>query len=155
MKHVAVSTAIILCLLMSACAPINTPPPSPTASAAEASLAAAAASISHSLVDLAAAEQSVHGQTPPPPNPASYGMNMIASIDWSGPIESLVRRIANATHYQVKILGSRPAIPILVTVSKRGKMIGDILRDAGYQCGKRANVIVYPSLHEVDLHYKG
>lgn len=81
------------------------------------------------------------------------GMGGLASIDWSGPIEPLLQRIADMSNYRVKILGPIPSIPVIVTVSCRERMLADILKDAGLQAGKRANLVVYPTSKIIELRY--
>lgn len=81
------------------------------------------------------------------------GMGGTANIDWSGPIEPLLEKIGNLTHYRVKVLGSLPAVPIIVTLSARDQVIADILKDAGIQAGKRANLVVYPTSRVIELRY--
>lgn len=148
---------ILLCLtpfLLNACA---TPPP-PKAydiNSNENSLAEASYSVSRSIVDIAEREQAAHpdADVAPPPSPASYGMGGLTSVDWSGPIEPLVRQIAKAADYRVRIVGTRPAIPVLVTVYEKNAMLGDILRDVGYQGGERAQVLVFPESRVVEIRY--
>lgn len=149
---------LIICssLLLTAChkAPPTIPEEQETHDA-YVTLAEAADSVSHSLTQLGATEQAAY---PPinvtePPNPSSYGMEIPSSIDWSGPVEPLVQQIANATNYQLKILGSRPSIPIIVSISAKNTPMGDILRDVGYQCGKHAQIILYPSRRIIELRY--
>lgn len=121
----------------------------------EASLAEASYSVSRSIVDLAATAQAAHPlpDLTPPPSPASYGMAGLTTVDWSGPIEPLIRQIARASEYRVRVLGTRPAIPVLVTVYQKNAMLGDILRDVGYQGGRRAAVVVYPASRLIELRY--
>ena len=88
-----------------------------------------------------------------PPDPATYGMAIPISLTWSGPVEALVRQIADSTHYKLRVLGESPAIPILVSITAKNKIMGDVLRDAGYQCGKRAKIIVFPSTRIIELQY--
>lgn len=140
-------------LILIGCTP---PPEPPKVEPSSVSLAEASYSVSRSLVSLAATAQASH---PPPcdlapgPNPASYGMGGLATIDWSGPIEPLVRQIAKVTNYRVRVLGTEPAIPVLVTIFDKNMMIGDILRDVGYQGGRRATVVVYPESQVIELRY--
>lgn len=81
------------------------------------------------------------------------GMGGLASLDWSGPIEPLLERIGEMTRYRVKVLGPIPPIPLIVTISCRERLIADILKDAGLQAGKRANLVVYPSSRIIELRY--
>jgi defect-in-organelle-trafficking protein DotD len=106
-------------------------------------------------VDLAETEQAADPSLAlePPPSPASYGMGGLTTIDWSGPVEPLIRQIANASNYRVRVLGTAPAIPVLVTVNAKNVMLGDVLRDVGYQCGKRANVVLFPGARVIEIRY--
>jgi defect-in-organelle-trafficking protein DotD len=45
--------------------------------------------------------------------------------------------------YHVSVVGEAPVLPVLVYVSADKKRLGDVLREAGYQAGKRATVHVY------------
>ncbi len=122
---------------------------------AEVQLAEAAVSISHSLYHLAQVEQAAnpHAKLSPPPNPNSYGMGRLASVDWSGPIEPLIKRLAKASHYTFKKLGRKPAIPIIVTINTKNTPMGDILRDAAFQAHSKADVLVFPKRHVIEVRY--
>jgi defect-in-organelle-trafficking protein DotD len=87
------------------------------------------------------------------PDPSTYGMGGRASIDWSGPIEPLIQQIAQTAYYRVKIIGREPAVPILVTINAKNEMLGDILSNVAFQCGKRADVILYPENQVIELRY--
>ncbi len=164
MKQLQVFSIGLLLTLLTACAP--NPPQSPPDPAygldpalgrdpAEAQLAEAATSVSKSLTSLNAIQQAA---TPPkynpdPPDPATYGMANLVSLDWSGPIEPLVQQIAKATGYRVNTVGKPPAIPILVSISEKDTPIGIILRNAGYQCRNQADIVVYPKTKTIELRY--
>ncbi len=149
-----ISLVAVLCLALGACA---TPkePAGYNIDKAESSLAEASYSTSRSLADLAETAQAAHPlpNIAPPPSPASYGMGGLTTIDWSGPVEPLLRQISVAANYRLRVLGTSPAIPVLVTVYQRNVMLGDVLRDVGYQCGRRAAVIVYPESNVIELRY--
>ena len=121
----------------------------------QSSLAEASYAMSRSIVDLAETAQAAHPLPvlQAPPSPASYGMAGLSTIDWSGPVEPLVRQIAAVANYRVCVLGTPPAIPVIVTVYQKNAMLGDILRDVGYQCGRRAAVMVYPVSRVIELRY--
>jgi defect-in-organelle-trafficking protein DotD len=152
------SIVIGLALLLSACSSHqNTDDIAMNDRAVNQSLSYAATSVSQSFFVL---NKLQYTATPPrdispPPSPASYGMALLASVNWDGPIEPLVRKICQATHYKLRVMGSRPAIPIIVTVHMTHVPVAYILESAGYQAGKRARVVVYPSLQTVDLQYIG
>lgn len=145
---------IVLSLLTCACSTAPKPPDY-SVSGTQTSLAEASYSVSRSLTDLAETAQAAHPlpQLAPPPAPGTYGMGMVTSVDWSGPVEPLLQQIGRASNYRVRVLGTRPAIPVLVTIYARNAMLGDILRDTGYQCGRRATVVVFPESRVIELRY--
>jgi defect-in-organelle-trafficking protein DotD len=119
------------------------------------SLAESANAVSHSLTDLKSTEQAAN---PPknialPPDPASYGMSMLTSIDWNGPVKPVVEQIANSTNYKLKVLGKEPSIPVIVSIRAQNEPVGYILRDIGYQCGSKADVVIFPSRRLIELRY--
>ena len=81
------------------------------------------------------------------------GMGALASLDWSGPIEPLLEKVGEMTRYRVKVFGPVPSVPVVVTLSARERMVADILKDAGLQAGKRANLVVYPTNRIIELRY--
>jgi len=149
-----IKLALITVLSLALCACSN-PPPEVHLDAPDASLAEASFSVSRAISSLSETAQAAHPLPPldPPPNPASYGMAGLTSIDWSGPVEPLVREIAKVTGYRVRVLGTRPAIPVLVSVYDKNMMVADILRDVGFQCGRRATVVIYPESRVIELRY--
>jgi defect-in-organelle-trafficking protein DotD len=152
MKIRLASIITLLCML-TACA--STPPPPNPLDSTESSLAEASYDVSRSISSLSETAQAAHPipQLQQPPNPASYGMAGLTSIDWSGPVEPLVKQIAKAANYRMRVLGTSPAIPVLVTVYDKNMMLADILRDVGYQCGRRASVTVFPESRVIELQY--
>ena len=144
---------IALPMILSACT--STPPASGSIDHSEASLSEASYSVSRAISSLSETAQATRPlpQLDPPPNPASYGMAGLTSIDWSGPVEPLVRQIARVTNYRMRVLGTAPAIPVLVTVYDKNTMIADIVRDIGFQCGRRATVVVFPDSRVIELRY--
>ena len=122
---------------------------------AEERLATTANSVSKSLQDLAEIDRAIHPQAvlPSPVEPEMIGMGQLGSVDWSGPVGPLVKKIAEATNYKFKVLGTPPAIPILISVTAKDTPLADILRDASFQCGNRANIVTYPASRIIELRY--
>jgi defect-in-organelle-trafficking protein DotD len=149
-----ISLFIIFSFFLCACTAPK-PPAGYDLSKSESSLAEASYSVSRSVVDLAETAQAAHPlpNLAPPPDPATYGMAGLSTVDWSGPVEPLLKQIAFASNYRVRVLGTPPAIPVIVTMYSKNVMLGDILRDVGYQCGRRATVVVYPSSRTIELRY--
>lgn len=118
-------------------------------------LTEAAVSATDSLTEIAAIEKATQPKAKinEPPNPDSIGLGGLASVDWTGPIEPLVQKLAAAGHYKYRVIGKRPAIPVLVAVYAYNMPIADILRDANFQAGKRANIYIYPRRRVIELRY--
>ena len=81
------------------------------------------------------------------------GMGIRTTLDWSGPIEPLLYELAHMSRYDVKVLGPSPAIPVVVTVMGEQRCIADLIKDAGLQAARRANVVVYPASRIIELRY--
>lgn len=146
------ASIILLSLILSACA---TPPPHDPPDPAGSALAEASYAVSRSISNLTEVAQAAHPMPtmPDSPSPASYGMSGLTSVDWSGPVEPLVRQIAKSVNYRTRVLGRSPAIPVMVSIYDKNMMVADILRDIGYQCGRRAAVVVYPDSRVIELRY--
>jgi defect-in-organelle-trafficking protein DotD len=144
---------LITFLALSACA--SAPPAQRPITGTEVALSEASYSVSRSIVKLSEIAQASRPLSvlEPPPNPASYGMGELTSVDWSGPVEPLIKQLANASNYRLRVLGRKPAIPVLVTINSKNTMLADVVRDVGYQCGRRANVVVFPDSRVIELRY--
>lgn len=117
-------------------------------------IAEAANSVSQSLNELKTLEKASNPPIKPLPYPAASGLeNIIASVDWSGPIEPLMQRIAKLANYKLEVIGRRPSIPILVTISVQNTPLAYIIRNADLQAGVKANIAVYPGIHIIELQY--
>ena len=122
---------------------------------AEVQLAEAANTISNSLVQLAKIQAAA---TPPAPgkklvNPNSWGMQGIASIDWSGPIAPIVKHIAKASGYKVRLMGQEPTVPIIITLNTKDIPLATILRDVHYQANNKADIRVSKKHKVIELRY--
>lgn len=123
---------------------------------AEIQLAEAATSISHSLDKLAAVRAA---EAPPATKqhlvqPTGYTMAGKASVDWSGPIGGLVKQIADASEYKLRVLGNAPSVPIIVSINAQNVNLGDVLRDADFQAGDAAHIRVYQQSKTIELRYR-
>jgi defect-in-organelle-trafficking protein DotD len=127
----------------------------PYNSVVEQELIAAAKTIEGSLALLARSQEENNVpllNTAPLVTPEG-GMSGTADIDWTGPIEPLVRKLADMTDYKLKVLGNAPTIPIIVSISQDQAVIADILKNAGMQAGKRANIVVFPANRVIEVRY--
>lgn len=121
-------------------------PPRPEMDDASVKLAEAASSVSDTLVELARIESTTLKNQPRNlVNPDMPGMSDLISVDWSGPIEQLLERLANTSGYKLRVLGTRPAIPVLVSITATNVTLGTVLRDLDFQASKKAHLMVYPN----------
>jgi defect-in-organelle-trafficking protein DotD len=130
------------------------PPPPPGGDPAAIQLAIAARSVTSSLTTLEGigkAENPHYEKNLP--DPRGYGMNQLASIDWTGPIGPLVEKLAVASGYRIRVLGSPPPIPIIVAIHAENLPLAVILRNADYQAGEKADVAVYAKQGTIELRY--
>lgn len=137
--------------------PVNEVPAQITDEQAQAEIAEASITVGHSLQELSAVQMTVH---PPkklqkPFNPKTIGMGKLASVSWTGPVKPLLVKIAQATNYQLNVIGRKPNLPVLVSLDMHNKPIADILRNVAYQVVMKANIAVYPKSRIIELRYNG
>jgi len=141
-------------LLLSACTPYRerqlVAEPDPVALR----LAAAADRASSALQTLASVEQArnpgVSVQSAPG---APRELRRTVSVAWTGPIEPLLLSLVDRAGYQLQVNGDKPPVPVVVSVQAREKSVVEVLRDLGLQAGRRADIVVDPQRHIVELNY--
>lgn len=160
-KYLTAITAILICGTLTGCGSalkknIQTSAGTvPINSTVEKELLTAAKSVQSSLALLARTQEQNHVpllNTAPLLTPEG-GMSGTVDIDWTGPIEPLVQKLAEMTEYKVKVLGTEPGIPVIVSIAQNNAIIADILKNAGMQAGKRANIVVFPANRVIELRY--
>jgi defect-in-organelle-trafficking protein DotD len=94
------------------------------------------------------------------PMPNDAGMNFghpalqqPTTITWTGPIEQITRTLAEMSGFTFKTTGKAPPVPLVVNVNAYQQPIGAILRDIGFQAGRRADVIVDLTNQIINLRY--
>ena len=124
---------------------------------AQAQVAEAATAVGQSLQELSAMQMALHPQTKlgNPVNADTIGMGKLASVAWTGPVKPLLQKIAEATGYQLNVIGQKPQIPVLVSLNMHNVPIATILRNVIYQVVTKANVVVYPNRRIIELRYRG
>ncbi len=122
---------------------------------AQAQLAETAQSVNQSLQQLSAIQMATHPEVKiqAPLNAAAVGMDQQTSIDWTGPVEPLLNKLAKASRYQVRVLGTEPAIPVIVSINAVEQPLATILRDTTYQVAIKARITVYPKTKTIELRY--
>lgn len=84
---------------------------------------------------------------------APQELRRTVSVNWIGPIEPVMRRLADRAGYDMQIHGDLPPAPIIVSLNVREKSVVETLRDIGLQAGQRADVVVDPEHRIVELNY--
>lgn len=122
-------------------------------------LASTAQTVSRSMQRLAQVEVANNPKVhmPSPMNPLAHqdtaALAQTASVDWTGPTEPLLKKIATACHYQLQVLGTSPSIPALVSINVKNQKLSEILRNVGYQIHNAASITLYPKRQVIELRY--
>jgi defect-in-organelle-trafficking protein DotD len=118
-------------------------------------LAAAADKAAQALDSIAGIEQQRAPATPPIENfeKAPLSQMQPVTIRWSGPIETIVRALAERAGMKFRVKGSLPTVPLAVHVDAYQQPILHILRDIGLQAGHRADVAVDDAVGIVEVRY--
>ena len=133
----------------------NTAPEPSANQQAQAQLAEAAQSVNSSMQQLSAIQLATPPsiKMAPPVNAYAVGMSQQSSLDWTGPVKPLLQKVASASGYHVRVLGTTPAIPLIVTINANDQTLADILRDTTYQVAKKARIKLYPKSKVIELRY--
>lgn len=77
----------------------------------------------------------------------------LATIEWSGPAQELVQKIAEGVGYGFSVSGRRPATPVMAQVSQRDQPIAKALENVGMQAVRFATVVVDPNRRKIEFRY--
>lgn len=117
-------------------------------------LAEAADKASDALQTLAAVEQSRSPAVAVQPiHNAPPELTRAMTITWIGPVEQLLKKLADRASYTFITVGDRPPSPLTVNIDAENETVIDLLRSAGLQLGVRADVKVDSTRRMVELHY--
>ena len=109
---------------------------------------------STALQTLARVEQAKHPEFAVMTVPdAPIEMKRTVSLAWHGPIEPVVRRLAERSGFRFVSMGDKPPVPVIVAINATHKPIVEILRDVGLQAGTRADVVVDEERRVVEVSY--
>lgn len=148
-----------LIMLLVACAKPGTsptPPPSYVVDESQIELAETAVAVKMQLEEMAlvtAAKADRVQIQRDEPIAHHYEMARLVSVNWSGPVEPLVKQLAASNDYRVEVFGQAPAVPVLVSLNKRDTSAGALLQDTMLQVQGRAQIFVFPDAKIVELHY--
>ncbi len=117
-------------------------------------LAVAADRASTALETLAAVE---YARTPTPKTAPVTGapkeLSRAVTVDWVGPVENIVQKLANRASYNFIKTGNPPPVPIVVSVNAENDRVIEVLRDIGFQMGQRATIRVEADKRLVEIQY--
>jgi defect-in-organelle-trafficking protein DotD len=117
-------------------------------------LAAAVDKATAALQTLASVEQARNPSAAVQSIPyAPQELRRTVSLDWVGPIEPVLRALADRAGYRFEANGDKPPAPLVVTINAKQKSVVEVLRDVGLQAGTRADVSVDPEAKIVELNY--
>ena len=141
----------------------------PSIDPAEAALSAAAADIaaawsrtSSSMASRAEAEAEDATTTS---GDASFGgtegqfdpgspLAMRVDMNWFGELQPAVEALAATAGFTTQMIGAKKGPPILVTIEGVDVPLMDLLRQAGIQAGRRADVVVRESAGTIEVIYR-
>lgn len=118
-------------------------------------LAAAADKASQALDSIAGIEQQRAPATPLVDtfDRAPLSEMQPITLRWSGPIETVVRDLAERAGLKFRVKGNLPTVPLAVNVDVYQQPILHVLRDIGLQAGHRADVAVDDATGVVEVRY--
>jgi len=76
------------------------------------------------------------------------------SVDWIGPLTTLLENLAEKAGYDFVEAGPRPVVPALVSVSVEDEALIFVLRDVGLQGGSGVLVVVDAERREVRVDWR-
>ncbi len=155
MKTIKQIIIALTAIMLAGCVSENLPPPPPKSDPAMTKIAESAAAVSDSLTTLEGirkSERPAYKKKLPDPN--DFGMTFMGSVDYTGPIGPIVYKLATNSRYKLHVMGNPPAIPIIVQLYKKNVPLAMILRDADYQAGDKADIVVNNKTRTIELRYK-
>lgn len=147
---------LLVLAALSACAtpPDDTPQLVASPDRVSLMLAEAADKASTALETLAAVE---YARTPDvavsPVDNAPAELRRAITVNWVGPAEPILKKLAERASYGFMAIGQPPSVPLVVTIDAENRPVIDVLRDLGLQLGGRADVKVDGTRGMVELHY--
>lgn len=132
----------------------NTPQVVAAPDPVSARLAEAADRVSNALETLAAVE---NARTPSassaPIANAPRELRRAITVNWVGPVEPVLKMLADRAGYEFKAFGNRPSNAAVISLDVENRAIIEVMRDVGLQLGGRADVRVSGDARRVEIHY--
>jgi defect in organelle trafficking protein DotD len=115
----------------------------------------AADSVDQSLQHLFELEAAAHPhlKLPAALDAKKAGLTLKTTINWTGPVLPLLKKIATSAKYKISVLGKEPAIPVIVSLNKRNTPMAEVLRNIQFQVERYADVVINPKTRVIELRY--
>lgn len=153
-----VFSTIIPAIFLSGCAAQNQPSPIATKQA-EASIALdnalknATIRIGNSLSTLSNIEAAAHPVAVEPPAPKTGPLSQRASLYWEGNLNTAVHHIAHFLGWKVRVEGTPPIDPVMVSLNAKNWTIYRIIDQLGHQTGPGVQIIADGAANTLIIHY--
>lgn len=72
---------------------------------------------------------------------------------WDGPAKAAIQTVATMIGYHIHCLGEAPASPVTVSIHANGQSAFEVLRNIGWQSGKRLGITLEPDIKTVLVTY--
>ena len=154
-KHLLSFMALASLALLAACDNPTVTPVATEPDIVTVKLALAADKASKALDTIARVEQAKAPVTPPLEDYSKAPPSLMqpVSLRWSGPLEQVVKVMADRAGFRMHVKGSVPATPVIVNVDVWQKPILHVIRDLGLQAGSRADVAVDSASAVIEVRY--
>lgn len=80
-------------------------------------------------------------------------LNQLYSVEWRGPLEPLLKSMADDIGYRFVKTGTPPASPVMVSVYRTDEPVWRIVRDAGTLVTSQAAVVLNPRDRTIEVRY--
>lgn len=81
------------------------------------------------------------------------GLEKLITVRWTGDLEQLLARIAQATGWNIGETRGLRVTPVIVSISAESRSAFDVLRDIGAIAGSSADIHVAASTKTLSVHY--
>jgi len=84
---------------------------------------------------------------------APQELQRAVTFDWTGPVEPLVEELTRKAGYNYGLLGSRPPIPVTISIRAVNQPLINVFRDIGMQMGARGDLKVDANMRTIEIQY--
>lgn len=154
------ASVLVVSILVAGCAAREVPPITVSPSHVDHKVAEAmqrAANANRAIAEIEAAASAPNAPAPAQLVPSGAKLppelNELVSVDWRGPLEPLLKGIADEIGFTLHVTGAAPASPVMVTLYRTEEPAWRVIRDAGTLATSEAAVILNPSEKRIEIRY--